>query len=144
MKDEKATAQNGLCRRYCRELRRALACVPELRDRTVVQMTDSLEEYLEDHPEADYHQLVQEFGTPEQAAENVLNELDAKQVQQALKRYRWQRTAAIVLAGILIALAIAWAAFGLFGWFQDSMNPPYIIEGPAVEYTGPLPPTMAK
>lgn len=144
MKNEKATAQNGLCRRYCRELRRALACVPELRDRTVVQMTDSLEEYLEDHPEADYQQLVQAFGTPEQAAENVLSELDAQQVQQALKRYRWRRTAAIILAGLFLACAVCLVAYGVVYLLEHIIWTSYIWEGSASELTSSLPPTMAK
>ena len=82
MNREKEQAEQKLCRRYCRELRRALVCVPELRERTLAQITESMEEYLDEHPTADYQELVRAFGTPAQAAENVLNEMDAKQVQQ--------------------------------------------------------------
>ena len=85
MYSEKEQAEQKLCRRYCRELRRALVCVPELRERTLAQITESVEEYLDEHPTADYQELVRVFGTPVQAAENVLNEMDAKQVQQLLK-----------------------------------------------------------
>lgn len=86
MNREKEQEKQKLCRRYCRELRRALACVPELRERTLAQLTESIEEYLDEHPTADYQELVRVFGTPAQAAENVLNEMDAKQVQQLLKK----------------------------------------------------------
>ena len=82
MNREKEQEKQKLCRRYCRELRRALVCVPELRERTLAQLTESVEEYLDEHPTADYQELVRVFGTPAQAAENVLNEMDAKQVQQ--------------------------------------------------------------
>ena len=82
MNREKEQEKQKLCRRYCRELRRALVCVPELRERTLAQITESIEEYLDEHPTADYQELVRVFGTPAQAAENVLNEMDAKQVQQ--------------------------------------------------------------
>lgn len=91
MNREKEQAEQKLCRRYCRELRRALVCVPELRERTLAQITESMEEYLDEHPTADYQELVRVFGTPAQAAENVLNEMDAKQVQQLLKKYQWRR-----------------------------------------------------
>ena len=96
MYSEKEQAEQKLCRRYCRELRRVLACVPELRERTLAQLTESIEEYLDEHPTAEYQELVRVFGTPAQAAENVLNEMDAKQVQQILKKYQWRRVLAIV------------------------------------------------
>lgn len=47
MYSEKEQAEQKLCRRYCRELRRVLACVPELRERTLAQLTESIEEYLD-------------------------------------------------------------------------------------------------
>lgn len=114
MNREKEQEKQKLCRRYCRELRRALVCVPELRERTLAQLTESIEEYLDEHPTADYQELVRVFGTPAQAAENVLNEMDAKQVQQLLKKYQWRRVLAIVLAGLLIACAICLIAYGVF------------------------------
>lgn len=84
------------------------------------------------------------FGTPAQAAENVLNEMDAKQVQQLLKKYQWRRVLAIVLAGLLIACAICLIAYGVFYLYRHFFVVSYIWEGPAVEIDGPLPPTMAK
>lgn len=144
MNSEKEQEKQKLCRRYCRELRRALACVPELRERTLAQLTESIEEYLDEHPTAEYQELVRVFGTPAQAAENVLNEMDAKQVQQILKKYQWRRVLAIVLAGILIACAVFWLTCELVYWFQKLMHPSYYVIGPAIETSGSLPPTMAK
>ena len=144
MNREKEQEKQKLCRRYCREFRRALACVPELRERTLAQLTESMEEYLDEHPTADYQELVRVFGTPAQAAENVLSEMDAKQVQQLLKKYQWRRVLAIVLAGVLIACAVLWFAYGLFFWFQELIHPSYYVIGPAIETSGSLPPTMAK
>lgn len=144
MNSEKEREKQKLCRRYCRELRRALACVPELRERTLAQLAESIEEYLDEHPTADYQELVRVFGTPVQAAENVLSEMDAKQVQQLLKKYQWRRVLATVLAGVLIACAICLIAYGAFYLYRHFFVVSYIWEGPAVEIDGPLPPTMAK
>lgn len=83
MYSEKEQAEQKLCRRYCRELRRVLACVPELRERTLAQLTESIEEYLDEHPTAEYQELVRVFGTPAQAAENVLNETDPEKISVA-------------------------------------------------------------
>ena len=117
MNREKEQAEQKLCRRYCRELRRALVCVPE---------------------------LVRAFGTPAQAAENVLNEMDAKQVQQLLKKYQWRRVLAIVLAGLLIACAIYLIAYGAFYLYSHFIVDSFFWESSAVEIDGSLPPTMAK
>lgn len=145
MNREKEQEKQKLCRRYCRELRRALACVPELRERTLAQLTESIEEYLDEHPTADYQELVRVFGTPAQAAENVLNEMDAKQVlQQLLKKYQWRRVLAIVLAGLLIACAICLIAYGAFYLYSHFIVDSFFWESSAVEIDGPLPPTMAK
>ena len=135
MNREKEQAEQKLCRRYCRELRRALVCVPELRERTLAQITESMEEYLDEHPTADYQ---------EQAAENVLNEMDAKQVQQLLKKYQWRRVLAIVLAGLLIACAIYLIAYGAFYLYSHFIVDSFFWESSAVEIDGSLPPTMAK
>ena len=144
MNREKEQAEQKLCRRYCRELRRALVCVPELRERTLAQITESMEEYLDEHPTADYQELVRAFGTPAQAAENVLNEMDAKQVQQLLKKYQWRRVLAIVLAGLLIACAICLIAYGAFYLYSHFIVDSFFWESSAVEIDGSLPPTMAK
>lgn len=144
MNREKEQEKQKLCRRYCRELRRALACVPELRERTLAQLTESIEEYLDEHPTADYQELARVFGTPAQAAENVLNEMDAKQVQQLLKKYQWRRVLAIVLAGLLIACAICLIAYGAFYLYSHFIVASFFWESSAVEIDGPLPPTMAK
>ena len=144
MNREKEQEKQKICRRYCRELRRALACVPELRERTLAQLAESIEEYLDEHPAADYRELVQVFGTPAQAAENVLNEMDAKQVQQLLKKYQWRRVLAIVLAGLLIACAICLIAYGAVYLYSHFIVESFFWKGPAVEIDGPLPPTMTK
>ena len=133
MNREKEQEKQKLCRRYCRELRRALACVPELRERTLAQLTESIEEYLDEHPTADYQELVRVFGTPAQAAENVLNEMD-----------QWRRVLAIVLAGLLIACAICLIAYGAFYLYSHFIVDSFFWESSAVEIDGPLPPTMAK
>ena len=84
------------------------------------------------------------FGTPAQAAENVLNEMDAKQVQQLLKKYQWRRVLAIVLVGVLIACAICLIAYGAVYLYSHFIVESFFWEGPAVEIDGPLPPTMTK
>ena len=119
MNSEKEQEKQKLCRRYCQELRRALACVPELRERTLAQLAESIEEYLDEHPTADYQELVRVFGTPAQAAENVLNEMDAKQVQQLLKKYQWRRVLASFWQVFLLPVQCSGLPTGFFSGFRN-------------------------
>lgn len=142
--------KQAICKRYCRKLGRALACLPELRNRTVAQMSDSIYTYLEEHPDANYNQLVQVFGTPKQAAESLLNELDSEQVRKAINHYRWKHTLAVVLIGIVIA-CVVWVVGNAIAYMIGSLiEPPYAIETirvyEYVEVDEPmsLPPTIAK
>lgn len=102
-----ARAAADLMRRYTRAFARAMAPLPQLRRRTRRDMRASLEEFLARSPAAAWDDLVEAFGTPEQAAENVLNGMDAGQILAEAKRYGWRRLAAIVVIGL------AWAGLAL-------------------------------
>lgn len=102
-----ARAAADLMRRYTCAFARAMAPLPQLRRRTRRDMRASLEEYLARNPAAGWDDLVEAFGTPEQAAENVLNGMDASQILAEAQRYSWRRLAAIVVIGL------AWAGLAL-------------------------------
>lgn len=102
-----ARAAADLMRRYTRAFARAMAPLPQLRRRTRRDMRASLEEFLARSPAAGWDDLVEAFGTPEQAAENVLNGMDAGQILAEAKRYGWRRLAAIIVIGL------AWAGLAL-------------------------------
>ena len=102
-----ARAAADLMRRYTCAFARAMAPLPQLRRRTRRDMRASLEEFLARSPAAGWDDLVEAFGTPEQAAENVLNGMDASQILAEAQRYSWRRLAAIVVIGL------AWAGLAL-------------------------------
>lgn len=102
-----ARAAADLMRRYTRAFARAMAPLPQLRRRTRRDMRASLEEFLARSPAAGWEEVVEAFGTPEQAAENVLNGMDAGQILAEAKRYGWRRLAAIIVIGL------AWAGLAL-------------------------------
>ena len=102
-----ARAAADLMRRYTRAFARAMAPLPQLRRRTRRDMRASLEEFLARSPAAGWEEVVEAFGTPEQAAQNVLNGMDASQILTEAQRYSWRRLAAIVVIGL------AWAGLAL-------------------------------
>lgn len=131
-----------LTQQYCRKLHRALAALPEMRDRTVSQMTESILTYLDEHPDADYAALVETFGTPEQAAENVMNNMDAAQVKKALGRHRRRQFLTVALVCVILA-GVVWAAGSHIVYaVKGIIDPPYIVV--TVGESDSLPPSMAK
>lgn len=92
---------------YCSDLYRALETTPRLRRRAMRDMRQSIDEYLARNPEASCLDLVEEFGTPEEAAANMLNAMDAEQIREEGKTFRWRK----VLAVLVIGLALVYAVF---------------------------------
>lgn len=80
--------------------------------------------------------LYKQFGTPQKAAEEILASLDAAQLQQQLRRYRWRKIFAILVVG----LALAYVLFYCGRIAVDKIvNPPYVIIEAAKKTDAPLP-----
>lgn len=125
-----------LCRRYCAVLRRELAAAPQLRRRALRDMRRSIDEYLAQHPAATMADLEQEFGSPQQAADNILNALDAEQIKREARRFRWRR----IVMGTILGLAMVYVLF-CFGRIAVNKitQPGYVVIEEAVVDEGPIP-----
>lgn len=125
-----------LCRRYCAALRRELAAAPQLRRRALRDMRRSIDEYLAQHPAATMADLEQEFGSPQQAADNILNALDAEQIKREARRFRWRR----IIVYIILGLALAYIFFYCGRLAVNRLTGPgYVIIEPAEVVDGPIP-----
>lgn len=126
----------SLCRRYCAALRRELSPAPHLRRRAISDMQNSLEEFLDMNPNASWQDLEKEFGTPHQAAENILNSLDSNQIRRESRYFSWRRI-------LLITVFVAALAYVLLGCgrivVSRIMHPSYVVVGSAVVDEGPMP-----
>lgn len=79
--------QNGnpLAACYCSQLEKALSEVnyaKPLKRQFLSQMQDSLCSYLEAHPDARLEDLYAAFGTPQEAADSVLLNMDSDQIKK--------------------------------------------------------------
>ena len=127
----------ALRRQYCRELRRAMSFAPDLGKRCAAQMEESLASYLDEHPEATMEELNRVFGTPAQAAQEMLGNLDAAQIQKQMAQYRWRRIAARVIVGLVLAFSLLQVGRFLVDRY---VNPPIVlVTGSAVVDEEPLP-----
>lgn len=125
-----------LRKRYCAALRKELASVPQLRRRTLQDMRRSLDEYLEQNPAATWADLEREFGSPRQAADHILNSLDAEQIKREARRFRWRRVAALAIVGLGLAYALFLCGRLAINWV---MKPGYVIIEEAEVIEGPIP-----
>lgn len=77
------------------------------------------------------------FGTPAQAAQEMLGNLDAAQIQKQMAQYRWRRIAALVIVGLVLAFSLLQVGRFLVDRY---VNPPIVlVTGSAVVDEEPLP-----
>lgn len=136
MTETQSRSDARLRKRYCAALRKELASVPQLRHRALRDMRRSLDEYLEQNPASTWADLEEEFGSPKQAADTLLNSLDAEQIRREARRFRWRRVVALTIVGLGLAYVLFF--FGRLA-INRLMTPAYVVIGPAVEMEGPIP-----
>ena len=79
---------NPLAACYCSQLEKALSEVnyaKPLKRQFLSQMQDSLCNYLETHPDTRLEDLYAAFGTPQEAADSALLNMDSDQIKKQLK-----------------------------------------------------------
>ena len=123
-----ARQKEALCRRYCRQVKHHLPCSGTVRKPILNQLRESVFSYLEEHSSADLKELYTHFGTPEDFASNVLENLDGKQLQGQMHHYRRCR----VMGSVVLGLALAFGIFYCADLTIDrlSVPTPIIIENP--------------
>ena len=125
--------QNGnpLAACYCSQLDKALSEVnyaKPLKRQFLSQMQDSLCNYLED--------LYAAFGTPQEAADSALLNMDSDQIKKQLKTSQlFHFLFAVVIAILVMVVVYRLGALAI----NRYVSQPYIIESPATVITGPLP-----
>lgn len=91
-------------KRYCRQVSRLLPCGLTHKRMILSRIGEMVSSYLEDHPGADYSEIVDVFGEPEQVAVSYIQEQDEKAVLHRLNIGK--RLVAIVtaVAGVVVLM----------------------------------------
>lgn len=130
---------NPLIASYCSQLGKALSSVnysKPLKRQFLQQMQDSLCSYLESRPDASLEDLYSTFGTPQEAADSALLNMDSDQIKKQLKTsHFFHFLFAIVVAILVLIVVYQLGALAI----NRYVSQPYIIESPATVITGPLP-----
>lgn len=116
--------------KYYRRTNRLLKCPKKIRQRLMAELRSSVDEYLDEHPNAAPSDIVQHIGTPEQIAQDYLSSMDERELQSQVSR---SRTIRRVLAFAAIALVISAVIFYVLytNWKNNILyfNDYTIIEG---------------
>lgn len=116
--------------RYLKQLRRALVCPREDRERLMADARDMLENFAQENPGAFYRDYAASFGTPEDFAAEMLSSLDPEDIAEARIRRRRALLGAAAAAGVLLVLLVGF-------WFgrQSQGRPPVKTPVPTAEDT---------
>ena len=94
--------------RYCHEVKKWLPCSGDNKHRIVSQIRDQVLHFLDENPGADFIQIQERFGTPQQIAAAAVNEMDTCQLLEDLRLRR--RLVSIIAAGLAV-IGLAWCVF---------------------------------
>lgn len=94
-------------RRYYRTIRSYLPCSYKLKNRILDEIQNSVNGYLEEHPDADFAEIEVRFGQPQNIAAAYVGDMDTVELLSALRMRR--RIVTTAVAGVLTAL-VMWAA----------------------------------
>lgn len=100
-------------KQYLRAIRDSLpAHYPHKKD-VLSSISQNLSVYFTEHPEADYSQLLNEFGSPEDVISALLDELPDMDVARTLRKR--SRAHFLLLGAILSGIILIF----LFNWYLD-------------------------
>ena len=104
---------NPSARKYLQQVRGWIPCGGKMKQRTMVQIEDNLDHFLDENPYADYQTIVARFGTPEEIAATYVDEMDTPELLSNLriKRKIVQIVAGTAAVAVAIWLGVAAVAF---------------------------------
>ncbi len=86
---------------YMQEIKRNLVCDNKQRKKFLSSFSDNMDEYLNDNPDADFAQLQEDLGTPEEIANAFLENTSASNIKKRMSFAKW-----IIVGIIVVVLAI--------------------------------------
>ena len=104
-------SNSTVAKRYVRCVGEALYCSRKTKTQILSQISESVEDYLLQHPEADFEMLQTRFGTPKQIAASCVDEQDALAL---FHKVRIKKKVLALVAGVMAAIFLMW--IGLVSW----------------------------
>lgn len=96
---------NKVAKHYLRAVRRALRCPRRQGKQLLRQLSEDIEEYCEEHPDATEEELCRRFGTPEDVAADFVEDLGGS-IAVNIQRRRNRIVTAVIVVLVLVAGAV--------------------------------------
>ena len=107
--------------RYLKKVRSYLPCSGKVKNQIMEQITESVDGYLTEQPEAGYEQIVARFGEPQTIAAAYVESTGTAEILRALQIRR--RIVAIV-AGVMAAILLSWAVVVTWAVIREKGHEP--------------------
>ncbi len=106
-----------------------LPCSGKLKREIMARIKTVLDDYLNDHPDADFAELSHRFGTPKQVASSYVEDMDTEELLRNLRIRRRILGIAVGTALIVIAIWIGTVTYLII--HNESFSYGYIVVGEA-------------
>lgn len=110
-------SRDAALKRYYRTIRSYLPCSRKLKNRILDEIQNSVNGYLEDHPDANISEIETRFGEPKNIAAAYVDDMDTSELLHALRVRRRITTA--VVAGVIAAL-LMWGSYLSYAYVQHT------------------------
>lgn len=124
---------NKPARAYLRAVRRALRCPGRQGNQLLRQLSEDIEEYCEEHPDATEEALCRRFGTPEDVAADFVEDLGGS-IAVNIQRRRNRIVTAVIVVLVLVAGAVTVRQI----WIQQLLLDFHWVESITYEADEPL------
>jgi hypothetical protein len=104
-------SNSSAAKRYIRSVSDMLSCSGKTKKRIVSQIRYSVDEYLLQHPDADFEMIQTHFGTPQEIAASYVNAQDAAVL---LKKMSIKKKVLVIVASVMAVILLVW--IGYIGW----------------------------
>ena len=98
-------------KRYIRSISDALPCSGKVKKQIVSQMRESIIDYLEQNPDAEFTALQDHFGTPQQIASSYVG---SQETSALLRKIRTRKYILSIFAAVMAIVLLIW--IGVVSW----------------------------
>ena len=123
-------------KQYLKQIKKLLVCKDSQKRKFLKSFDDNIEEFLKDNPDASYDELQKNMGTPQEIANEFLENESAVHIKRRTTIVKWVIIgiiASIFIYAISMAVILIHANRNTNGYFEDSITDEGIIEETIIE-----------
>lgn len=110
---------------YIAEIKKNLICSSSQKNAIICDLQESVINFVEENDIDDIHKVYDQFGTPEEIANQSISDTEPQKIKKNYKHHR-VIIIGVVVAVLIIAIVIIWAALdghkAVDGYFVDSLE----------------------